>query len=194
MTSASPYNLCSRALVRVGANPISSFEDGTAESTAAGQEYELAVEALLGRYRWDFAQERNALVPNGTKPKARFSKAYDLPGGCLLVHAAFMSDGFRPLVYGRQQNTIEADGGDSIVVEYTFRAPESVWPPYFVEALFLKLAASFAMSIARNRDFFDSLEKLAEAEFRKAKLADAQSRTTRPLPRGRIMRARSGSR
>ena len=190
MTSASPYNICSRALVRIGANPISSFEDGTAESTAAGQEYELAVEALLGRYRWDFAQERNTLVPNGTTPKARFSKAYDLPGGCLLVHAAFMSNGFRPLVYGRQQNTIEADGGDSIVVEYTFRAPEAIWPPYFVEVLFLKLAASFAMSIPRNGDFSERLEKLAETEYRRAKLADAQSRTTRPLPRGRIMRAR----
>lgn len=193
MASASPYTLCSRALVRVGANPISSFEDGTAESTAAGQEYELAVEAALGFYRWDFAQKRMTLVPNDAPPSARFAKAYDLPGDCLLVHTLFGADGRSPVVFARQQNTLEADAGDAVVVEYTFRAPEAIWPPYFSEALSLKLAASFAMSIARNRDFAESLEKLATVEFRRAKLADSQARTAGRLPRGRLLRNRNST-
>ena len=190
MASVTPFALCSRALVRVGANPISSFDDGTAESTAAGNEYELAVRAAISKHRWNFATTRAELVPNGETPEARWAYAYDLPGECLTVRAAFASDGKTPIVYGLAEGALETDQAEAIVVEFTYRAAESLWPPYFEEYLFLKLAASYAMSVARNRDFAESLENLAKVEFRDAKRADAQAHTTRRMPPGRLRRGR----
>jgi hypothetical protein len=192
MASATPFTLCSRALVRVGANPISSFDDGTAESTAAGNEYELAIETALSEHRWNFATTRAELVPNGTAPEARWAYAYNLPGECLTVRAAFAADGRTPIAYGLAQGTLETDAAEAIVVEFLYRAPESLWPPYFGEYMFLKLASSFAMSIARNRDFSELLEKLARDQLVKAKRADAQAHTTRRMPRGRLLRQRAG--
>jgi hypothetical protein len=189
-TVVTPFALCSRALVRVGANPISSFDDGTAESTAAGNEYELAIETALSEHRWNFATTRAELVPNGAQPEARWAYAYDLPGECLTVRAAFASNGKTPIAYGLAEGALETDAAESIVVEFSYRAPESLWPPYFGEYIFLKLAASFAMSIARNGDFSERLEKMAERQFAKAKRADAQAHTTRRMPPGRLRRSR----
>ncbi len=47
--------LCSRALVRLGAAPITSFADGTAESEIAGALFAPTRDALLSAYGWSFA-------------------------------------------------------------------------------------------------------------------------------------------
>lgn len=71
--------LCSRALIRIGAAPITSFSDGTAESEIAGALYAPVRDALLSAYAWSFAAGQLELTQLETTPLADFQYAYGLP-------------------------------------------------------------------------------------------------------------------
>ena len=47
--------LYSRALIKIGAAPITSFDDSSAESEIAGALYTQVRDALLSAYAWSFA-------------------------------------------------------------------------------------------------------------------------------------------
>ena len=59
--------LCSRALVMIGANPITALDgsDTSTEATVAIQIYETAVKDLLSRSRWRFAAKQQ--LPRGVR-------------------------------------------------------------------------------------------------------------------------------
>ena len=48
-------DICARALILIGASPITSFDDGTTEATVASNLYEDTVKDLLSRHRWRFS-------------------------------------------------------------------------------------------------------------------------------------------
>ena len=66
--------LCSRALVMIGANPITALDgtDTSTEATVAIQMYETAVSDLLSRHRWRFAAKQDLLVPTTGGSLARW--------------------------------------------------------------------------------------------------------------------------
>ena len=47
-------DICARALVMIGASPISSFSDGSTEALVASNVYTDVTEASLTRHRWRF--------------------------------------------------------------------------------------------------------------------------------------------
>ena len=48
-------DICSRALVKLGACAISSFDEDTTEAHVAKQLYEITLDSLLAVYPWRFA-------------------------------------------------------------------------------------------------------------------------------------------
>ena len=48
-------SICSKALLKIGAQTITSFEDGTAEAEVAANLYPLVRDSLLSAYPWSFA-------------------------------------------------------------------------------------------------------------------------------------------
>lgn len=191
MANVTPYALSSRALVNVGGRPITSFEDGTAESIAAGREYELAVEECLAAFPWKFARQLATLDKMAEAPEGRWDTFYELPGECIYLRAVLGADGEAPIQYDRLENRIACNETGQIVVDFTYRAAESLWPPYFRKYLTSTLSASFAMSIARNESMADGYKKDADLNFRRAKLADSQQQTTRRLRKAGLVSVRS---
>src|SRR3954447_16636716 len=53
-----PIGLCSRALIKIGAGSITSFNDGTAEAEVADALYSSTRDALLSANSWSFALHR----------------------------------------------------------------------------------------------------------------------------------------
>ena len=54
-------DICARALVMIGASPISSFSDGSTEALVASNVYTDVTEASLTRHRWRFATTQGSL-------------------------------------------------------------------------------------------------------------------------------------
>ena len=59
--SYTDIDLCSRALVKVGAKSIASFNEATAEASIASQLYDPVLENLLASYPWRFALNQTHL-------------------------------------------------------------------------------------------------------------------------------------
>ena len=71
--------LCSSALIKLGADSISSFEDGTAEARVAARLYPLVRDAMLCAHPWSFATKKAELARLAGPPATDFAYAYQLP-------------------------------------------------------------------------------------------------------------------
>lgn len=165
--------LCSRALIRIGCEPISSFEDGTAESEIAGALYGPARNALLSAYGWSFAMGQVALERLEDAPLADYQYAYALPNDFLRALSAGTGTRGRGLDYRIARNVLHSDA-ESVVLTYIFLPDESEFPPFFDAALILRLAAEFCIPLTEGTSRAETLYQMADGEFRKAKQIDAQ--------------------
>jgi hypothetical protein len=66
---------------------------------------------------------------------------------------------------------------EEVILTYIFRPEEEEFPPYFDMALIARLAAEFCLPLTENSARAESLARLAEAEFAKARQIDAQQDT-----------------
>jgi|TARA_R100000995_G_C3458966_1_gene112073 hypothetical protein len=188
--SDTAIDICNRGLIFIGAEPITSFDDGTTEARVAANIYEDVVQTSLTNARWRFATNQEALNRLTDAPTARFDLAYQQPNDTLIVHAITVND--NPIEYQIYGDMIYADTTttDTVVADYTFRQTEEFFPSYFVMAVAYGLAQVFATSIARDGSLTQTMATLADAAMRKARSVDSQQQTSRKLITGRFVQNR----
>lgn len=167
----SSIDLCSRALLKIGANPISSLDDGTTEARVCGSLYPFVRDGLLTCHSWNFATHQENLPRLAIHPVADFSHAYSLPANCLRVLSAGPAGSGHGLTYRIRQNLLVTDS-DTVIVTFISRPPESAFPPFFNTALVAKLAAEFSIPLTDSTSRWQSLNDVFESELARAKLAD----------------------
>jgi hypothetical protein len=182
--------ICSTALVMIGAQPITSFEDGTTESNVAKNLYEDTVRDLLTRHRWRFASGQAQISRRSESPLDGWDSAYQLPADMLCLHNLKVNG--HSVAYDRYQNLAycNADEADQVIADYTFRADEDLWPPYFVSLVEMYLASLFAYSVANQVQTADYLDKKALRQLALARNIDSQEQTTRRLDMSLFTRVR----
>jgi len=166
-------DLCSRALVKLGANPIASFSEATAEAKVSTQLYEPTLESLLAAYPWRFALEKTELARLTTPPTADYQYAYQLPNDCVRVLSAgngIKSQGLKYKIVGGTLHT----NAEQVVISYISRPDESAFPPFFSNALIARLAAELCLPLTESTNRTDYMYARAEEEFKAAKLTDSQ--------------------
>jgi len=166
-------DLCSRALVKLGAKAIASFNEATAEAEACVQLYEPTVESLLAAYPWRFALEKAKLARLVANPTADYQYAYQLPNDCVRVLSAGNSAKSQGLHYKIVGDTLHTNAED-VVISYISRPDESSFPPFFSNALIAKLAAELCLPLTESTTRTDYMYARAEEEFKMAKLTDSQ--------------------
>jgi len=188
--SDTAIDICNRGLIFIGAEPITSFDDGTTEARVAANIYEDVVQTSLTNARWRFATNQEALNRLTDAPTARFDLAYQQPNDTLIVHAITVND--NPIEYQIYGDMIYADTTttDTVVADYTFRQTEEFFPSYFVMAVAYGLAQVFATSIARDGSLTQTMATLADRAMLKARSVDSQQQTTRKLITGRFVQNR----
>jgi hypothetical protein len=182
-----PVDLCSRALILIGAEPITSFEDGTTEALVSVNMYEDVVRTSLVNTRWRFATNQAILNLLTAAPTGRYDRAYQLPSGYLMVHTATVEDNIIDYqIYG-DKLFADTSASDTVILDYTFRANELEFPSYFTIAVEYALAMVFATSIARDASLAALMEKQATNAMAKARSLDSQQHTTRKLVTSRFI-------
>ncbi len=165
--------LCSRALIRLGAAPITSFADGTAESEIAGALFAPTRDALLSAYSWSFASGQVALTKLMTDPIADYQNAFGLPNDFLRAMSAGAGGRGRGLNYRIARGALHTDSED-VILSYIFRPEEEEFPPYFDMVLIARLSAEFCIPVTENTARADALYRMADVEFARARQIDAQ--------------------
>ena len=174
--SLSNVELCSAALVKLGAEGITSFADGTTEADVAGTLYDIIRDGLLGSHPWSFATAHDELVQLPTAPITDFEHAFELPTDFIKALSAGDECRSRGAIYqiiGREVHT----NYEELTLAYIKRVDEADFPPYFVSALVNRLAAEFCLPLTENASRSDLLFKLADTELKLAKLIDSQQDT-----------------
>ena len=183
----SAIDIASRALVLIGAEPITSFDDSSTEGLVATNMYEDTVRAMLSTARWRFATEQSTLVQLSDAPTGRFDIAHQLPSDLLVLHGITVNDNLIDFtVYGDKVFS-NSTSSDTLIADFTFRADEINFPSYFSLALQYSLASIFATSIARDDGLMQIMETKANLLMAKARNIDAQQQTTRKLVTSRFI-------
>ncbi|HOO81079.1 MAG TPA: hypothetical protein PK513_01075 [Alphaproteobacteria bacterium] len=168
--------LASRALIRIGAAPITSFDDGTAESEIAGALYAPVRDGLLSAYPWTFATGQVALTQLSTAPIADYSFAFGLPNDYLRAISAGTGTKGRGLNY-RIANGALHTNASAVVLTYVFLPDESEFPPFFDQALIARLSAEFTIPVTESTSRAEAHFRIADQEFQRARQIDAQQDT-----------------
>jgi hypothetical protein len=186
----SSIELCSSALVKLGAESISSFDDGSAEARVASRLYPLLRDALLSIHPWSFATRQAELTRLADGPTTTFEYAYQLPNDFLRALSAGNGGRGRGLVYQLVNRQLHTDA-ESVALTYVFRPSEGDSPAYFNAALVTRLAAEFCLPLTENSSRAERLSRLAEAELKVAKLVDSQQDAPPTVEDFTLIKARS---
>ncbi|MGF1475213.1 MAG: hypothetical protein ACFB6S_06570 [Geminicoccaceae bacterium] len=164
----SPVELCSAALVKLGARGIEDFGDGRVEATVAATLYPLIRDSLLTAYPWGFTLKRSVLDQPETLTVGSYRRRFSLPDDFLRAIALEDAGGVGYEIVGGalQSNALTP------TLAYQFRADESAFPVYFQTALVARLAAEFCLPITENTSRAETLRQIAEAEFARARQAE----------------------
>ncbi len=182
--------LCSSALIKLGANPITSFVDGSAEAVVAGHLYPIVRDALLGAHPWGFATAKVALTALPTAPVTDFDNAFALPTDFIRALSAGDTGYARGLIYQIVNGGLNTNA-EEVVLVYVKRAAEADFPTHFVAALVNRLAAEFALPLTESASRAELLYQLAESELRLARLIDSQQDTPAMVEDFTLIEARS---
>ncbi len=63
---------------------------------------------------------------------------------------------------------------DAVTLTYIFRPEEEEFPPYFDSVLIARLSAEFCIPVTENTSRAETLYRLADQEFQRARQIDAQ--------------------
>jgi hypothetical protein len=172
--------LSSRALLRLGAQPIASLTEGTAEAEAAANLYPGIRDALLSAHPWSFATGQAVLPRLTAVPLADFAHAFQLPSGFLRALSAGTTGRGRGIPYRINEGRLHADA-EQVTLTYLFRPDESAFPPFFAAALVARLAAEFCLPLTESASRAEVLFRLAEQDLRHARQVDSQQDTPRAI-------------
>lgn len=193
--------LCSQALLLLGAGSINSFEEGTQKAQVAAALYPGVREMLLVDYPWRFTLVKAQLSQDTAAPINEWSYSYVLPGECMLLRQLFPSAsvGESPLrdyeIFGRR---VYADQ-DAIWADYQRDPGEESDPPHFRALLKYALASEFAITMTDMADkanmwrqvaFGTPQEGGAGGYSRKARQLDAQQQPGQILGDSELIMAR----
>ena len=154
-------SICSDALILLGAEPITSFTDGSDSAQACSRLYPDLRDSIISAYVWSWSLKKSQISRLSTAPINEWLYAYQLPGDMLSgVLAVFESNGSTERsrrygweIYGEQLFT----NMKTVYIDYQQSVVESKMPPYFVQLLKLAVAAELAIVItdqASKADYF----------------------------------------
>ena len=182
----SPIDICSRALILIGAEPITSFEDDTSEALIAGNMYEDIARTNLTSTRWRFATNQSVLNRLTDAPTGRFNSAYQLPDH-LFIHAITVNDfAIEYNIYG-DKAFCDASENDILIADFTFRANEVGWPSYFSVCVEYAMAVVFATALIRDASLSSLMQSQYTQLLAKARSTDSQQQTTRKVTTSRFI-------
>lgn len=182
-------NICNRALFAIGAEEITSFEDGTAESRVASIKYETAKNDLLSIYYWTFALSESYLARVDTNNEQNIYKhQYQLPEDCLRA-VSLSEDGGSVVPYTFRNSMLNTDA-ERPILKYVSTVSEAVMPAYFVSLLIDRLARDFLIPITAKNDDYALFDNIYQNNLVRAKNADAQARTPRKVDSTLLLKVR----
>lgn len=165
---ASKIEITNIALIRLGASPISSFEEGSTVAIAAGVVWDTARTSLLRDHPWNFAIKDIEVPQSSTAPKAKYKYKYQLPSDCLRLLEVYDDHDFK--LKGREIHTDMTSCKIKYVSDITDTA---IWDSAFTDLMAAKLAFELAYPVTESTSLMQQMGEIYALKIQKARFVDA---------------------
>lgn len=152
----SPVTICSNALLMLGDNPISDFDEPNDRARLASNLWPMTRDFVLRRHPWNCAIKRVILSPLADAPPFEYAFQFQLPGDWLRTLSVGL-EGERPR-YRMEGRTILMHE-NACRLRYVFRNENpATWDAALIHVMTRMMRALFAYPMAQS----GSLEELLE--------------------------------
>lgn len=158
-------SICSDALLMLGANPISSFTEGTDEANICNSLYPDIKNKTLATYPWSFSFKKVQLSRLITTPTTEYKYQYALPSDMIgTPRAIFTSNqaGAYPQRNYRLMGGKLLTDYEEVYVDYQYAVEEYEMPHYFVQNMKYQLTWHLAMPITDQVEKTDYWRTVAQ--------------------------------
>lgn len=173
--------ICNAALQKIGARPITNFTDGTTESDTISALYDITFEELLASHPWKFALKAQALSVFAEQtlgitptPLLEGDTTYLLPSDYIRLVQIMSATSNKAVNYKVVGKYVHANAGD-LHLYYIGKVDADDLPSFFKSLLINKLAAELCLPITENTSRADTLLRLFEQQFERARIYDNRS-------------------
>lgn len=169
--ATSDVQLCSNALMLLGADPINSFDDDADRARLASNLWPNACLAVLRSFPWDCSIKRVSLAPDAAAPAFEFSYAFTKPG-----------DWLRTLSIGEEGDAITwRNEGTKILMDeaecklrYVYRNTDvTTWDALLVMAGEAYMAMLLAYPVTKSQETRKAMTDLYQFQLRQARTVES---------------------
>lgn len=176
---ASVVEICNVALIRCGAETITSLDQDAKRASLCKIMYEPTRDSLLRSHPWNFANRRKLLAASDTEPAFEFDYQYPLPSDYLKMQRVYDDYGHR--IESMDDGTkVLLSNETEIYIEYTAKVTDpNLMDPMFRQALSLALAVAICPALTENAKMVEGIATQAQEMLSAARSTDAQEGTPR---------------
>lgn len=143
-------DIANGALIKLRAQTLVTFEDGTPQSDIVKQIYERVIQSCLRSNKWHFAMKKQQLTKLNETPINEWQYSFLLPVDFIKIYSVYTSNespSLNTICFEIFSNNKLYSNISALWADYIFRIDESYWPVDFVEFATSALAAELAMPI-----------------------------------------------
>jgi hypothetical protein len=174
--ATSDVQICSNALLLLGAQTINSFSDDSDRALIVANLWPNCRDAVLRSHPWNCAIKRASLAPDVDPPAFEYAYQFLLPGDCLRVLA--LGEEGDTLYYRIEARRIVMDEAEC-KLKYIFRNEDvTTWDSLLVSACEAYIAMLAAYPVTKSPSVREQMEKLYAYQLRQARTVDALEEPT----------------
>lgn len=168
--ATSAVQICSNALLLLGADPINSFDDESDRALLVGNLWPNALVAVLRSHPWNCAIKRANLGPAATTPAFDYAYQFTLPGDCLRV-LSIGERGANPQYELEGRNVLFDEA--LLPIRYVYRNEDiPSWDALLVQAAEAYMAMTCAYPITKSASMFEAMGGLWKQKLQQARTID----------------------
>lgn len=165
---ASKIEITNIALIRLGANTINSFEEGSVEATNANAIWDTARTSLLRDHPWNFAIKDVEIPQSTVAPVVQYSCKYQLPSDCLRLLEVYGDSNYK--LKGREVHT----NSRTCKIKYIYDVTDTtVWDSSFIDVMSAKLAFELAYPVTKSNSLMQQMGEIFSLKIQKARFVDS---------------------
>ncbi|MBL0690548.1 MAG: hypothetical protein JJV93_02730 [Alphaproteobacteria bacterium] len=166
-------DICSQALIRLGSQPIQSFDDSTVASQIASNLYNNTRDFVFSIYPWRFTKRSLQLVKMLDKTD-NSNYYFELPKDCIrLIQVSSVESS--PLLIDYKINGRKIfTTSNTVYIMYITAVDEIDFPIYFTQVLIDRLAMTFAIPLTQDSSLHYLHSKAFDISFAHGRQIDSQ--------------------
>lgn len=182
MIIATDISICSAALLELGKDGISSFDEPNDRAKLCKNIYAIEKDSLLREHPWNCSSDRALLAPLLAKPAFGFSAQFALPSDFLRLKSVGDHDIGSPacMKFKIERKKILASG-TILPIEYVFRSNESDWDSKVIELMISRMIWKLSYSLTQSTSLRDSLADEYKKMAQVARSIDSQENPSEEL-------------